>query len=83
MVIIKNINIIRPKNVIKDTTCLLLAIPGTSPSLGFGFLMISLLLVAIYTNKQIMDTITLQQNIGTKCVFIFYASIPNPRFKNH
>jgi hypothetical protein len=54
-------NIIRSKKVIKDITCLLLAIPGISPSLGSRSLMTSLLLVAIHTNKQIMDMVTLHQ----------------------
>jgi hypothetical protein len=45
-----------------DTSCLLLAIPGASLNLGFRFLVASLLCVAINTNKQIMDMITLHQN---------------------
>jgi hypothetical protein len=52
-------NIIRSKKVIKDITCLLLAIPGVSPSLGSRFLVTSLLLVAIHTNEQIMDMVRL------------------------
>jgi hypothetical protein len=66
--------------VIKDTTCLFGATPGTSPS---RFLVTSLLLVAIYTNKQIMDMITLHQNMRTNYVGIFYASLRGRRFENH
>jgi hypothetical protein len=61
MEIIRNINILRLENVIKDTPCLFGATHGTSLRLGFRFLMTSLLLVALHTNKQIMDT--LHQNM--------------------
>jgi hypothetical protein len=79
-------NIIRSKNVIKGTTYHLLVIPGAqvlSQKLGFRFLVTQLLLVAIHTNKQIMDILTLHQNMETNCIQIFYESRQNPRFKNH
>jgi hypothetical protein len=47
MVIIRNINILRSENVIKDTTYLLFAILGASPKLGFRILVTSL----CYRNK--------------------------------
>jgi hypothetical protein len=64
------INIIRSTNVIKDTTCLLLAIPGTFPCLGFRFLVTPLLLVAIHANKQIMDTNNITPNMESNYVGI-------------
>jgi hypothetical protein len=73
MVINRIMNIIRSKNVIKDTTCLLLATPGDSPNLVFRFFVASLLLVAIHANTQIMDTIKLHENTRTNNVIIFYV----------
>jgi hypothetical protein len=43
--------------------------------LGFRFLVISLLFVAIHTNQQIIGMITLHQNMTTNCVKIFYVSL--------
>jgi type III secretory pathway component EscR len=77
------INIISSKNMIKDTTCLILAILCPSQSLGFSFLVISLLLVAIHTNKQIMGTNNIPPNMRINCVVIFYESRRDRRFKNH
>jgi hypothetical protein len=73
--IIKIMNIIRLKNGIQDTTCLILVIPSAFPKVGLQVSVTSLLLVAIYTNKQIMDTITLHQNMRTNNIRIFYVSL--------
>jgi hypothetical protein len=51
--------------------------------LGFRFLITSLLLVEIHTNKQIMNTNNITSNIKTNCVIIFYAPKQNRRFVNH
>jgi hypothetical protein len=72
--------------MIKDTTYLLLVIPCgqvLSQKLGFKFLVTSLLLVEIHANKQIMDILTLHQDMETNCIRIFYESRQNPRFENH
>jgi hypothetical protein len=51
----KIINIIRANNVIKDTTCLLHVILGASQKLGFGFLVVTLLLIVTkHTYRQII-----------------------------
>jgi hypothetical protein len=69
--IIRIINIIRSKNVIKDTTCLLLVNPTAqmiSQSWALYFLITSLLFVAIYTNKHIMDTNNITPNMESNCM---------------
>jgi hypothetical protein len=52
-------------------------------NLVFRFLVTSLLLVAIHTNKQIMNMITLHQNMRKNCVRIFYVSLRDRRFENY
>jgi hypothetical protein len=47
-----NKNIIRKRKVIKGTTCLRLKISRYFTKLVFEFLVTSLLLVAIHTNRQ-------------------------------
>jgi hypothetical protein len=51
--------------------------------LGFRFLVVLLLLVAIHSNKQIMDIIILHQNMEINHTIIFYTSLRDRRFKNH
>jgi hypothetical protein len=51
--------------------------------LGFGFLIMSILLAAIHINKQIMNTNNIAPNMRTNCVILFYASLRERRFKNH
>jgi hypothetical protein len=51
--------------------------------LGFRFLMTSLLLVAIQTNKQIMDTNNITPKMETNHIIIFYVSLRGCRFENH
>jgi hypothetical protein len=69
--------------VIKGTTCLTLATPGTSPKLIFTFLVTSLLFIAIHINEQIMVIITLHQNMRAISVRKFHASLRDRRFENH
>jgi hypothetical protein len=52
-------------------------------SLGFRFLVTSLLFVAIHANKQIMDTITLHQTMETNFEIIIYTSLRDRGFENH
>jgi hypothetical protein len=59
--------------VIKGTTWLILATPGTSPKLIFRFLVTSLLFIATHINQQIMGIITLHQNMRVNNVTIFYV----------
>jgi hypothetical protein len=56
---------------------------SASPKLGFKFLVTSLLLVTIHTNKQIMDTNSITPKIKTNHTIISYASLRDRRFKNH
>jgi hypothetical protein len=53
---------------------LILVIPCTSSKLDFRYFVTSLLLITIHTNMQIMDIITLHQNMETNYVIIFYVS---------
>jgi hypothetical protein len=66
--------------VIKGTTYLRLEIPGTK--LVFKFLVTSLLLVAIHTNRQEVHKNNITPNMGTNNVRIFYALLRDHRFKN-
>jgi hypothetical protein len=82
----EDIYIIRSKNVIKDTTCCFLAISnfsGVSPKLGFRFLVALLLLIALHTNKQIMNTNNITPKMETNDRIIFYVSMRYRKFEKH
>jgi hypothetical protein len=64
-------------------TCNNLVVPMLPQKLGFRFLVASLLCIAIHTNMQIMDMVTLHQSIRTNYVRIFYVSLRDSRFENH
>jgi hypothetical protein len=86
MVIDRIMNIIRSKNVIKDITCLLFANPTVHvllQSWASKFLVASLLLVTIHTNKKIMDTNNITRNMKTNHTIISYVSLQDRKFKNH
>jgi hypothetical protein len=51
--------------------------------LVFGFLVTSLLLVAIHTNIQGVHKNNITPNMRTNCVGIFYASLRYRRFENN
>jgi hypothetical protein len=73
--------------VIKDITCLLLAItccPDASPkSWASRFLVTSLLCVAIHTDRQGIDKSNMTTKIETKDTLVFYTLLRDRRFENH
>jgi hypothetical protein len=69
--------------LIKGTTCLRLAISRYFTKLVFGFLVTSLLLVEIHTNRQGVHKNNITPNMRTNNVRIFYASLRDRRFENH
>jgi hypothetical protein len=50
--------------------------------LVFGFLVTSLLLVAIHTNRQGLHKNNITPNMRTNCVEIFYTPLRDHRFEN-
>jgi hypothetical protein len=81
------INIIKSKNVIKDTTCLLHTNPTAQvlpQKLWFRFLIVtSLLFVAKHIDTQRIDKNNITPKMETNHTIIFYASIQIRRFENH
>jgi hypothetical protein len=68
--------------VIKGTTCLRLEIPRYFTNLGFNFLVTSLILVAIHTNRKGLHKHNSTPKMRTNSERIFYAMLRDPRFVN-
>jgi hypothetical protein len=56
---------------------------GYNTELVFGFLVTSLLLVAIHTNRQGVHKNSITPNMRLNRVGIFYALLRDRRFENH
>jgi hypothetical protein len=69
--------------VIKGTTCLRLEISRYFTKLVFRFLVTSLLLVAIHTNRQGVHKNNIIPNMRTNNLRIFYVMLREHRFENH
>jgi hypothetical protein len=69
--------------VIKDTTCLLLVIPGVSPSLSFKFFVTSLLITTIHIDRQRVGKNNITPKMEINHTIIFYVSLRDRRIKNH
>jgi hypothetical protein len=64
--------------MIKDTTCILLAInccPDASQKLGFEFLVTLLLFATIYKDRQKIGKNNITSKMKTNHTIIFYASL--------
>jgi hypothetical protein len=84
--IIKIMDIIRSKNVIKNTTCLLLAIPGAHmlpQKLSFKFLVTSLIFALEHTYRQSISKNNITPMMETTHKIKFYESLRDRRFENH
>jgi hypothetical protein len=75
MVIIKIMNNVRSKNVIKDMTFLFLAILGTSPSFSFKFHVTSFLCTAMHTYIHVIGKNNITPKMETNHTIIFYMSL--------
>jgi hypothetical protein len=69
--------------VIKGTTCLRLEIPRYLTKLVFKFLVTSLLLVTIHTNRQEVNENNSTPNMRTNNIRVFYALLRDRRFEDH
>jgi hypothetical protein len=72
--------------MIKDTTCLLLAIIcclDIFPKVGLRFLITSLLLVTKHTNRQMIIKNNITPKMETNHIIIFYSLLRDRMFKNH